>query len=212
MIQQLSGRTLRPPEQQMRAVQTQLPLGFGTKPSKPPVHETVTARRYVIADFPSIGLRPDASRFYDGDYRTILREMIALVVATEAPIYEYILVDRIARAHGFQRSGNNIYQTIARIIGREFMRSKDDDRVVIWSKGMQTNTPSPYWESSHGVRSHADIPIAELASLAAPFIRLRMGDEDVLRRMADHFQLGRLREATRDRFKNALELARDSLQ
>ena len=55
--------------------------------------------------------------------------MIALVVATEAPIYEDVLVDRIARAHGFQRSGNNIYQTITSIIGREFKRSKDDDRV-----------------------------------------------------------------------------------
>jgi hypothetical protein len=62
------------------------------------------------------------------------------------------------------------------------------------------------------MRSHADIPIAELASLAAPFVRLRMSDEDVLRRMADHFQLGRLREATRGRFEKALKLAQHSLQ
>jgi hypothetical protein len=202
---------LRSPEQQMRAVQTQLPLGVGGKPSKPSVPEAASTRRYVITDFSASGLRPDASRFYDGDYRMVLRRMIALVVATEAPIYEDMLVDRIARAHGFQRPGNNIYQTINGMIGREFTRSKDDDRVVIWN-GVQKNTPSPYRESSHGVRSHADIPISELASLAAPFIRLRMSDEEVLRRMADHFQLGRLREATRDRFRNALELARHSLQ
>ena len=68
--------------------------------------------------------------------------------------------------------------------------------------------PSPYRESSPGVRSHADIPIAELAGLAAPFIRLRMGDEEVLRRMADHFRLGRVREATRGRFEEALKLVR----
>ncbi len=66
----------------------------------------------------------------------------------------------------------------------------------------------PYRESSPGVRSHADIPIAELAGLAAPFIRLRMGDEEVLRRMADHFRLGRVREATRGRFEEALKLVR----
>ena len=35
---------------------------------------------------------------------------------------------------GFQRWGNNIYQIITRVIGREFTRSKDDDRVVIWPK------------------------------------------------------------------------------
>ena len=75
-----------------------------------------------------------------------------------------------------------------------------DDRVVISPNGMRTNVPLPYRESSHGVRSHEDIPFAELASLAVPCVRLRMSDEDVLRRMADHFRLERLREATRGRF------------
>jgi hypothetical protein len=138
--------------------------------------------------------------------------MIALVVATEAPVYEDILVDRIARAHGFQRSGNNIYQTIVGLAGREFTRSMDQDRTVIWSIGTEVNMPSPFRENSPGVRSHADIPIAELASIAAPFVRLRMSDEDVLRRMADHFELGRLREATRGRFEEAVKFAQRSLQ
>ena len=111
---------------------------------------------------------------------------------------------------GFQRWGNNIYQIITRVIGREFTRSKDDDRVVIWPNGMQTNTLSPYRESSRGMRSHTDIPLAELASLAAPFARLRMNDEEVLRRMAQHFQLGRLHEATRGRFEAALKLVRNT--
>jgi very-short-patch-repair endonuclease len=203
---------LTSPERQPSVIQTRLPLGFDTRPSNPSTREIASTPQYVITDLSAGGLRPDASRFYDGDYRTTLRQMIALVVATEAPIYEDVLVDRIARAHGFQRSGNNIYQAIAGIVGREFTRSKDDDRVVIWSNGMHTNTPSLYRESSHGKRSHADTPIAELASLAAPFVRLRMGDEDVLRRMADHFQLGRLREATRDRFQNALKLAQQVSQ
>jgi hypothetical protein len=203
---------LTSPEPQTKAIQTQLSLGIGTKPSKPYVHEIASTRRYIITDFSASGLRPDASQFYDGGYRTTLRQMIALVVATEAPIYEDVLVDRIARAHGFQRSGNNIYQTISGIVGREFTRSNDDDRAVIWSNGMQTNTPSLYRESSHAMRSHADTPIAELASLATPFVRLRMSDEEVLRRMADHFQLGRLREATRCRFQEALKLAQRPLQ
>jgi len=199
---------LASPEREMGVVQTQLPLGADTKPSKPRVLETASTRQYVVTDFSATGLRPDPSRFYDGGYRTILRQMIALVIATEAPIYEDVLVDRIARAHGFQRSGNNIFQTVTGIIGGEFTRSKDEDRVVIWLKGMQTNKPAPYRECSHGIRSHADIPIAELASLAAPFVRLRMSNEDVLRRMADHFQLGRLREGTRHRFEEALKLTR----
>jgi hypothetical protein len=200
---------LTSPIGQVKAVQAQLPLGVGPNRSK---SEAASTRQYIITDFSASGLRPDASRFYDASYRSILRQMIALVIATEAPIYEDVVVERIARAHGFQRSGNNIYQIIIGAIGREFTRSKDDDRIVIWSNGIEAKTVSPYRESMRGVRSHADIPIAELASLAAPFARLRMGDEEVLRRMAEHFQLGRLREATRVRFEAALNFARQSLQ
>lgn len=202
---------LTSPEQRANAVQGKLPLGVGAKTSASTIHDTASLRQYIATDFAASGLRPDASRFYEASYRSILRQMIAQVVSSEAPIYEDVLVERIARAHGFQRSGNNIYQIVTRVIDREFARSKDDDRVVIWPTGMRSNAPWPFRESSNGVRSHSDIPIAELASLATPFIRLRMSDEDVLRRMADHFQLGRLREATRGRFEDALKLAHQHL-
>jgi hypothetical protein len=36
-----------------------------------------------------------------------------------------------------------------------------------------------------------------------------MDDESVLRKMAEQFELGRLREATRSRFEEALRIARD---
>ena len=59
-----------------------------------------------------------------------------------------------------------------------------------------------------GVRGHEDVPLKELAAIAVPFIRLRMDDESVLRKMAELFDLGRLREATRARFEEALRIAR----
>jgi REase_MTES_1575/Protein of unknown function (DUF3320) len=193
-----------PPEQQ------HLPLVGGTpKPSTQPLHEAVTrCRQYTATDFAAADLHPNAIHFYEDTYRPTLRRMVALVAETEGPIYEDILVDRIARAHGFQRSGSSIYEIVKAAIDRVFMRSKEDDRVVIWPKGLRADMPFSYRESSPGMRSHADIPIAELASLAAPFIRLRMSDEEVLRRMADHFQLGRIREATRCRFEEAMKLGR----
>ena len=70
----------------------------------------------------------------------------------------------------------------------------------------------PYRLSSKDVRSHADIPIIELAGLAGPFVRLRMNDEQVLRRMAEQFELGRLREAARTRFETAIKFARLALE
>ena len=61
-------------------------------------------------------------------------------------------------------------------------------------------------------REHTDVPMVELASLAVPFLRLNMSDEVVIRKLADSFSLGRLRETTRKRFKDVVELAKRSVQ
>ena len=197
---------LTSPERTTFPTQPKLPLGVGSNLGAP-TKLIPGARQYVVTDLSSNGLQPDAARFYDSSYQATLREMIAHVVATEAPIYEDLLVDRIARAHGFQRSGSNIYQIISKMIGREHARSNDDDRSVIWSNDASPNKPYPYRDSTGDVRSHLDVPIAELASLALPFVRLRMSDEEVIRRLADHFQLGRLREGARTRFEKTLTVA-----
>jgi hypothetical protein len=47
----------------------------------------------------------DPSLFYDRDYEHVLNSMVAVTLQREAPIYEDVLIERIARAHGFQRSG-----------------------------------------------------------------------------------------------------------
>ena len=109
---------LASPNGQRKADQLQLPLSVGSS-RRSTYSRDNSDRQYTITDFSASGLRPNASRFYEGGYRPILRQMVALVVATEAPIYEDIMVERIARAHGFQRSGNNIYQIIKGVIGRD---------------------------------------------------------------------------------------------
>ena len=93
-----------------------------------------------------------------------------------------------------------------------FPRTKEDGRDVFWKEGARTDLPVPYRSSSREIRSHADIPIIELAGLAGPFARLRMNDDQILRRMAEQFELGRLREAARARFERAIALARSELE
>jgi very-short-patch-repair endonuclease len=202
--------TLSAVEQPVVPRQTTLPLGLrsATSAAGGQAAAAPTARPYLLADLSANGLHPDPSRFYESSYRPTLREMVGRVIEAEAPIYEDILVDRIARAHGFQRSGSNIYQTVSRIIDREYPRSKDGDRYVIWSSGASPDKPYPYRGSRGGARNHMDIPVAELASLALPYLRLRVNDEDVIRRMADHCELGRLRESARERFEEALKIAK----
>lgn len=163
---------------------------------------------YSATNFSELGLKPEASRFYDQGYETVLQSMVAHVLKHESPIYEDLLIERIARAHGFQRSGDRIQRAVAKVIGKQYRRTKDDGRTVVWDNG-QASRIVTYRNCEPDVRSHGDVPVAELASLAVPFIRVRLSDDDILYRMADHFKLGRLREPTRVRFQMAVDLARE---
>jgi hypothetical protein len=78
------------------------------------------------------------------------------------------------------------------------------------SSNAQTGVPVSFRKSADNVRSHNDVPVPELASLALPFVRIRMDDEQVLRKMAEHFGLGRLREVTRNRFQKAVAFAKSA--
>lgn len=183
-------------------------------PTPDPDDETPPRRnghKYAPTNFSLLGMRPDPSRFYDREYEPILRSMVESALKHEAPIYEDVLVDRIARAHGFQRSGDRIQKAVSRVVGRKYRKTNEDGRAVIWAENSPEVTLVSYRGSGPEIRSHADTPVAELASLALPFIRVRLGDEDILYRMANHFQLGRLREPTRVRFQSAIDLARQSL-
>jgi hypothetical protein len=137
--------------------------------------------------------------------------MIEYVIAVEGPIFEDALVDRIARAHGLMRSGNQIRRRIVSLLQPNISRQEEAGRKVIWPVGKNPGRVHPYRKDPTGERTHEDVPVEEIASIAVPFLRLRMDDEVVLRRITEEFALGRLRETTRSRFKVAIEIAKRSI-
>ena len=187
----------------------ELPPNVSGEPATPPT-ATPNGDEYVATNFSLLGLRLDPARFYDREYETVLNSMVALTLKHEAPIYEDVLVARIARAHGFQRSGDRIQRAVSKVVGRKYRKTQDDGRTVVWGENSPETVLVSYRKSQSEVRSHTDTPVAELASLALPYIRVRLADDDILYRMANHFQLGRLREPTRVRFQSAINLARQA--
>ncbi len=179
-----------------------------TPANSPPSYSVI---EYSVAD-PIAVERPDRDRFYDPTYVSTLTAMILHVVEVEAPIFEDVLVDRIARAHGLMRSGNQIRRLISELLSRTgAQRSAEGKRQVIWPVGQPRSVIHVFRKDPTGRRSHDDVPIEELAAIAAPFIRLRMSDEAVVRKIAEEFGLGRIRETTRVRFEAALQLAREAV-
>ena len=135
--------------------------------------------------------------FYDPGYKATISRMASFIIEVEGPVYDDVLVMRIARVHGFQRTGSTIQKLALSAIDHRFPRTTEDGRDVFWSAGAQTGVPVSFRKSADNIRSHNDIPIPELASLALPFVRIRMDDEQVVRKLAEHFELGRLREVVK---------------
>ena len=107
-----------------------------------------------------------------------------------------------------QRSGNQIRRRVIALLPAGVSRIPEGERTVVWPSNKDAGAIHVFRKDDAGVRGHEDVPLKELAAIALPFIRLRMDDESVLRKMAEQFNLGRLREATRARFEEALGIAR----
>jgi hypothetical protein len=162
---------------------------------------------YVRAN-PEDVVRPDRESFYEPSYRGALRRMVDHVVSQEAPIYFDVLVERIARAHRFQRSGEVVQKTVWAALGRgRFPSSRDGDRHLIWPADAEVVSKTAY--RGAGGREHGDIPLPELAGLAEI---LRAGgldeEEEIIRGMQEHFDLGRLAASTRERFEAATKIVK----
>lgn len=158
---------------------------------------------YTKADPSTVGA-PDRERFYDITYRSNLRNMIDHVIEVEGPIYFDILIDRIARAHGFQRSGETVQRIIRAALGRaRFPATRDGDREIIWPQNAVPSARSTY--RAAGGREHGDVPLPELMDLADLLRTQGLEEhEDLIRGMQEHFGLGRLATSTRQRFEAAI--------
>jgi very-short-patch-repair endonuclease len=168
------------------------------------------SRQYILAAFSGVGIEPRPDLLYENEYRPTLRRLIGHVITVEGPIYGDILAVRIARAHGKDRTGSTIQQLVFSAIDDRFPRTREEDRDLFWPEGARTDTAFPYRPALEGVRSHSDTPLAELASIALPFLRVPLSEEDIIQKMTEHFRLERLRRATRERFEAALAIAKRS--
>jgi very-short-patch-repair endonuclease len=166
---------------------------------------------YVPANLIDSGHVPDGDRFYDPTYRPKLREMVRHVIRTEGPVFDDVLVQRLARSHGFQRAAGKIREIVLGVIPQDIGRTEENGRLVFWPESSNPGHPFPLRESDPEVRSHGDIPIHELASLAASLAADGDDDETVIRLMAENFGLSRIKQGTRTRFEAALDLAKRSI-
>lgn len=155
--------------------------------------------RYRLTDFAPLSHLIDPARFYEPDYNGALRTIIERILKAEAPIAETALVQRVARAHGFQRAGRVIRDRVMQLVQTQHHVTQDGDgERFAWVSheaavaGVQARFPA----GEDHIRQIEDISLAELraAGTADPVEIARL------------FGVRRLGASARERIEQALEL------
>jgi very-short-patch-repair endonuclease len=161
-----------------------------------------TPLSYRPTDFTSFAsvMSPDA--FYEPAYRPTLVSLVKHVLDHESPISESLLVERIARAHGFQRSGRVIREAVTQVARRHFHTSgSGGENRFVWPDESARMT----WNSfrvpvgPEDVRQIEEIAPEELR--AAAEVCYSADRETEIARM---FGIRRLSGAARERIANAI--------
>ncbi|ARU04589.1 DNA helicase [Comamonas serinivorans] len=150
-----------------------------------------------------------AERFHEPAYDAVLQAMVGWVVQHEGPILDSVLARRIARAHGFQRTGSRIHERVLQVAGRLGHTTQEPVGCFHWpadgadAAGLACRTPA----DADSVRDIEEICMPELVSLAR-WVRAQghHGDQ-ALGAMARELGLSRLRAASRERLQAAVNAA-----
>lgn len=161
----------------------------------------VLGGEYARTSFSGMSAEIDPGRFSDPAYTGVLRRMIMQVVASEAPIRDDLLIERIARAHGFKRSGRLIrdrVMTLAR--AATHVAEEPGGGAFVWADATSEST----WDkprfpaTTDDVRDLVDIALPELSAV----LRGCTGD-DPITEAARALGVRRLSAGGRDRLRRA---------
>lgn len=147
-------------------------------------------------------LEPDA--FFDRAYDNTLSRLIAHVVEIEGPVREDVLARRIARTHGWARTGAKICERVVKIAKPRFPMTHEDVGLFFWPYESDVRIWATFRRpAGNEARSVDEIALPELIALARE-LRLRgLDGDDVIVAMAHEMGLKKLRAASRERLEQA---------
>ncbi len=127
----------------------------------PPESDLSLGGTYRATSFVDFGQAIEPERFHDAAYTATLRAMIARVIVAEAPIRDDVFVERIARAHGFKRSGRLIRDRVMTLVrGAAFVETDPSGASFVWPD-IATSTA---WNEARYPATVADVrPIDDIA-------------------------------------------------
>jgi len=165
---------------------------------------STNCNNYRVTDFADLQASLQPEHFHDAAYDDTLMACINRVLEQEAPVIDKLLVERIARAHGFKRSGRLIRERILDLAERCGRFVSDDDSELgqfIWPIGADPAQWNSYRlpERDEEARSIEELPPEEIRAAANEVT----GDDPALD-IARVFGVRRLSASGRERILRVL--------
>ena len=150
-----------------------------------------------------------ADRFYDDDYLFVIRRLAVELIDEFGPITYRHLSERIARLHGFQRTGSRIRKRVWAAVSKERRPVKGPNgENIYWPDGMQPARQMPFRGLTIGndQRNWRQVPHPEKLGLAVEIVTTSSSG-DKLEKMARRIGLGRITQKVRDELNELLREA-----
>lgn len=149
--------------------------------------------------------------FYQFSYRARLSQIVEGILLKESPIYPARLINIVSHAHGFSKISSRREGIILNAIPENVMQRRESDgMLVFWHPTTHYEEIINYREIPN--RTHAEVPICELAGLALALIKYGENSEsELIQKMGEKFNLERVQQSTRTRFMQAIECAKIKL-
>ncbi len=157
---------------------------------------------YRVSDYSGFADRIRPDDFHTETYSPILLELIRHTLECEAPISDELLVQRIARAHGFMRAGRLIRHRVLDIVDTHFhLREDPVGGNFVWLHTEQSTSPVPVRvpAGDHSIRTFDSLPTEEIRAALA-----YRGNGDPAVEIARLFGILRLSSAGRERIQAAI--------
>ncbi|MCL5059217.1 MAG: DUF3320 domain-containing protein [Candidatus Thermoplasmatota archaeon] len=133
--------------------------------------------------------------------------MIAHVVEIEGPVLDAVLARRIARAHGWQRTGSRIRERVEALAAGQFKTTREDVGAFYWPAGQNPDGPIVFrWPAEDAARTVDEICMPELGALAKKVMSDGSLGEGVITAMAREIGLHQIRAASRGRLEKAMQM------
>ena len=163
-------------------------------------HDIFGQNLFVEADLTEAVEKVDPDAFLDTEYDATLNAMIAHIINIEGPIREDVLAKRIARAHGWARTGKRIRDRVY-LLAEDYPTTTEEVGLFFWPQGSDTTQWPHFRYSENGVRPVDEICIQELRALTLEIGNQGDSDDARIAKMAGLIGIRRVTGDVRGRFK-----------